>query len=323
LLNRGETVALGPRQLRYFIAIVDAGALSRAAETLNVAQSALSHHVAELEAELGVKLLERRARGVALTGAGRRLYEHAGAILTALGKAETDVKTFAEVAAGPVSVGLSHTAVEVIAFQAMREIRASCPEVHLTIVEGLSPNLLDGVFSGAIDLAAVYNPPRDARLASQGMLEEDLYLVGRTDIIGKSSGPVAFADIPQRSVLGLTPVPASRAIIEAQILRDQIVPSPTLEIGSLSALRKALQGGLGCSILARATVATDLAEGRYHARRIVRPTLTRSLHLVALADRPQTRAFTEVRALLSHVILGAVASGEWQAVTRRKPRRSI
>ena len=95
-------MALGLRQLRYFIAIADAGALSRAAETLNVAQSALSHHVAELEAELGIKLLERRARGVALTTAGRRLDQHAAAILAALGKAAADVKTFTEAASGPV-----------------------------------------------------------------------------------------------------------------------------------------------------------------------------------------------------------------------------
>src|SRR4029453_4248492 len=76
------SLALGLRQLRYFIAIADAGVLSRAGETLNVAQSALSHHVAALETDLGVKLLERRPRGVALTAAGRRLYEHASAALS-------------------------------------------------------------------------------------------------------------------------------------------------------------------------------------------------------------------------------------------------
>ena len=54
-------MALGLRQLRYFIAIADAGVLSRVAETLNVAQSALSHHVAALETDLGVKLLELKA----------------------------------------------------------------------------------------------------------------------------------------------------------------------------------------------------------------------------------------------------------------------
>src|SRR5947209_1658625 len=155
------SVTLGLRQIRYFIAIADAGVLSRAAETLNVAQSALSHHVAALETDLGVKLLERRPRGIALTAAGRRLYEHASALL------------------------------------------------H----------------------------------------DEDLYLVGHPSLIGRSSAPIAFSAIPQRSVVGLTPMPASRAIIQTQVLRNQITPSETLEVDSLSALRMALEAGLGCAIL--------------------------------------------------------------------------
>src|SRR5262245_14142675 len=125
--------------------------------------------------------------------------------------------------------------------------------------------------------------------------------------------------------MGLHPAPASRSIIQAQTLRNQLTPSLTLEIDSLSALRKALEGGLGCSILARATVAGDLAEGRYGARRIVQPTPTRILHLVSLADRPQTRAFTEVKTLLSNIISGAVASGQWHAkpIARRRLRKAI
>ena len=131
-------MALGLRQLRYFIAIADAGVLSRAAETLNVAQSALSHHVAALETDLGVKLLERRPRGIALTAAGRRLYEHASAVLSALGKAEEDVRTYNEAATGPVCIGLSHTALSMVALDVMKAVRKNSPGVHLTVVEALS-----------------------------------------------------------------------------------------------------------------------------------------------------------------------------------------
>ena len=71
-------MALGLRQLRYFIAIADAGVLSRAAEALNVAQSALSHHIAALETDLGVKLLERKPRGIALTARRRPRNQRGG-----------------------------------------------------------------------------------------------------------------------------------------------------------------------------------------------------------------------------------------------------
>ena len=233
-------MTLGLRQLRYFIAIADAGALSRAAETLNIAQSALSHHVVAMETSLGVKLFERKARGVALTAAGRRLHEHANAVLSALAKAEADVRTYNEAASGPVCLGLNHTAIAVIALDIMRAIRESCPGVHLTVVEGLSPSLTERVQSGNVDIALVYNPPKDSRIVIKPLLEEELYLVGHPSIIGRSSSPIAFSAIPQKSVLGLTPLPSSRAIIQTQILRNQIAPSETLEIDSLSAMRLSL-----------------------------------------------------------------------------------
>lgn len=306
-------MSLGLRQIRYFIAIADAGVLSRAAEALNIAQSALSHHVAALEADLGVKLLERRPRGVALTAAGRRLYEHASAVLAILGKAEQDVRTFNEAATGPVSLGLSHTAVSMVALDVMKAARNDLPGVHLTIVEALSPALIERVFSGTVDLALTYNPPRDARLDTQLLHEEDLYLVGTPSLIGRSSNPIAFSAIPQKSVIGLTPMPASRAIIQTQVLRNQITPSMTLEVDSLSALRMALEAGLGCAILSRATVLADLAAEKYHARRIVDPPLSRSLALVALADRPRTKAFLEIRKTVTEVVRAAVSERRWPA----------
>jgi LysR family nitrogen assimilation transcriptional regulator len=112
--------------------------------------------------------------------------------------------------------------------------------VHLTVVEALSPALVERVFSGTVDLALAYNPPRDARLDVKSLHDEDLYLVGHPSLIGRSSGPITFSAIPQRSVVGLTPMPASRAIIQTQVLRNQITPSETLEVDSLSALRMAL-----------------------------------------------------------------------------------
>ena len=152
--------------------------LSRAAETLNLAPLALSHHVAALETDLGVKLLERRPRGIALTAAGRRLYEHARAVLSTLGKAEEDIRTFNEAATGPVSIGLSHTALSMVALDVMKAVRKNSPGVYLTVVEALSPAQVQRVFSGTIDLALAQSPPRDARLDVEVLQDEEPHLVG-------------------------------------------------------------------------------------------------------------------------------------------------
>jgi LysR family nitrogen assimilation transcriptional regulator len=310
-------MALGLRQLRYFLAIAEAGALSRAAEGLNIAQSALSHHVAEIETTLGLKLFERKPRGVTLTAAGRRLHEHASAILSALSNAEQDVRTFTEAVSGPVSLGLSHTVIAMIGREVMSAVRERCPGVHLKLSEGLSPTLIERTFSGAIDISLAYNPPKDSRLVAEPLLDEDLYLVGHPRLIGRSSSPIPFSAIPQGSVLGLYPVPASRAIIQAQILRNQIAPSPTLEVDSLIALRQALEEGLGCAIIARSTVLDELQQKRFHARRIIKPTLTRTLSIASLADRPRTRAFVEVRNTVIEVVRDAAKSARWPTVQER------
>ena len=80
------------RQLRYFIAVYEQRNLSRAADQANVAQSALSHHISNLEAEFATPLFERKPRGMEPTAAGERLYEHARIILRAMAEAETEVR---------------------------------------------------------------------------------------------------------------------------------------------------------------------------------------------------------------------------------------
>ncbi|MFC3167746.1 LysR family transcriptional regulator [Paracoccus fontiphilus] len=302
---------LSLRQLRYFARIARTGVMGHAAEELGVAQSALSHHMAELEALLGVRLFDRRPRGVTLTPAGERLNEHAQAILGALERAETDVRDFTEQASGPFVLGLCHTATEVAALTIMQRAARQLPGMHLSIVESVSGNLLAMMLRGEIDLAVAYQPPDDSRFNARPILNEHLYLVGLPQMIGPENTPIPFDDLPQGKVLALNLVRSSRSIVHSQFLRRQITPHPQLEIESLSALIQAMRAGLGCSILARATVAADLARGSLHARKIIQPELNRSLYLVTPANQPRRRVDDEMAGLVLAVLAEAVAEGRW------------
>lgn len=304
---------LGLKQLRYFIAIAESRALSHAARTLNVAQSALSHHVAQLEAEFAVRLIERRARGIVLTAAGQRLYEHALSITSAVKKTEDDVRTFAETPSGVIAVGLPHTAIELVALPLMQAVRHNWPRITLSLSEGLSVNLAARVLSGEMDLALVFNPTDDSRFARRPLLVEDMYLIGRPDLIGASAKPIEFAKMPKRPILAPFPSGSLRSLVNDHLLRNQIGAGDTLEIDSLVAMRQALEHGLGCSILSRATVLSSLKEGRLHARRIVEPELSRSLEQISLRDRPRTSAFVEIERVLTETVLAEVGSKRWPA----------
>ena len=304
---------LSLRQLRYFIAIAESRALSHAARTLNVAQSALSHHVSQLEAELGVRLIERRARGIELTAAGRRLHEHALSIVSAVRKSEDDVRTFSETPSGAISVGLPHTAIELLALPLMQAMRRDWPRITLSLSEGLSVSLAARVLSGEMDLALAFNPPDDSRFTRHPLLVEDMYLVGRRDLIGATSKPVAFADMPKQPILAPSPAGSLRSLVNDHLLRNRIDAGDTLEIDSLTAMRQALENGLGCSILSRATMLSSLKAGRVHCRRIVEPPLTRTLEQISLRDRPRTPAFNEIERLLTGIVQAEVRSRRWPA----------
>ena len=300
------------RQLRYFLAVGDAGALSHAAQKLNLAQSAVSHHLAELEAKLGVQLVERHPRGIRLTAAGQRLHEHARAIVAAVAKAEEDVRAFAEEAGGPVSVGLSHTATRIASLPFMRAVRLELPKVILGLIEAQSIPLVARLLNKEIDLAVVYNPPDDARLDSVPILEEDMWFVGHPDLLEDREDPIRFAEVLGYPLVLQYPSDASRALVESFILRNQL-PARVMEVDSLIGITHAIADGIGCSILAKATVKQEIEAGSIIARLIVQPALKRTLHLASLRERPRTRALNEVGRLVVGVILSEIRKGRWEA----------
>src|SRR5712664_1618335 len=171
------------RQLRYFIAVYEQRNLSRAADQANVAQSALSHHIANLEAEFTTALFERKPRGMEPTAAGERLYEHARIILRAM--AEAEIKQGGGVIAGDISIGMANSGVKAIGVPLMRAVLAKYPNLKLSLTESLSGATLLHLMASEVDLALVYNPPSEKDLIAEPVLEEQMFCVGTAKVIGK------------------------------------------------------------------------------------------------------------------------------------------
>ena len=300
------------RQLRYFVAVAESGALSYAAQRLNIAQSAVSHHLAELESKLNLSLVERHSRGVTLTPAGTRLYEHARSIISAVAKAEAEVRAFSEEAAGSVSLGLSHTATHIIALSLMRRAQSTLPRVMLGIVEAMSIPLSMRLLAEEIEIAVLYNPPEDARLDCFPILEEDLYFVGSPELLSGRQDPIAFNEILSYPLVMPHPTSTSRALIESFYLRNRL-PDRVMEIDSLHALTCALVEGVGCSVLSQATVREPLKDGAIIARRITSPEIKRTLYVATLRHRPMTRAASEVYKLVVEALRSELDCGAWLA----------
>ena len=123
------------RQLRYFVAIVDHGSLSRAAQVLHMAQPALTQQLRQLEEELQAQLLHRSPQGVLSTDAGKLFYEHAQAILKQVGDARSAVNQSATRPAGSVSLALPHSISGALALPLLLASRERYPEITLQLTE--------------------------------------------------------------------------------------------------------------------------------------------------------------------------------------------
>lgn len=141
--------------LQVFRAVAEHGSITAAARSLRYTQSAVSRQIAALEAETGSPLLDRLPRGVALTEQGRCLLGHAEAVLDRLDTARRDLAALRDLSAGRLRVGAFPTAVAALVPRALASFRSEHPEVALSLVEGLTPGLLERLVDGGADVAVV------------------------------------------------------------------------------------------------------------------------------------------------------------------------
>ncbi len=300
------------RQLRYFAAIQEEGSLARAAEREHVAISALSRHLANLEAELGTLLYVREPRGMRPTAAGLRLYEHARNILRAMSAAETDLRDEGREVAGEVAVGMAYSAVKAIGVTLMQRVLADYPMVRLSLSESLSGSTLLHLLSSEVDLALVYNPPPDPRLRTQAVLQEDMVLLGRPDIIG-GTGPISFDEVLELPLIILRQGLSARALLDNATMRKRLEQRARLQMNSVSATAGSLLAGIGCAIGTSLFMQEHLEAGTLVSRPIVEPELVRTLYICEMSDRPATFALETIRQLCINLTLDAVATNRWDA----------
>jgi DNA-binding transcriptional LysR family regulator len=147
------------RHLRYFVAVAEAGHITRAAARLGIQQPPLSQQIRALEAELQVQLFRRKPRGVELTQAGQALFADAQSILQQIDRAVTATKRTARGEAGRVGLGFTSSAsFHPFVPQAIRDYRETHPLVALSLEESGTGELIAALLDERLDAAFVRSP---------------------------------------------------------------------------------------------------------------------------------------------------------------------
>jgi LysR family hca operon transcriptional activator len=166
------------RHLRYFIAVAEEGSLTNAAERrLHTAQPSLSRQIRDLEIEVGVPLLERGARGIALTLAGRVFLEHARLVLLQVETAGEAARRAAQPEKPSFVVGFL-TGHEVIWLpEVLRVLREEQPGIEITLASQSSPELAGALMRGKVDVAFLRRESPAPGLAFKFLIQEPLVAV--------------------------------------------------------------------------------------------------------------------------------------------------
>jgi DNA-binding transcriptional LysR family regulator len=211
------------RHLKYFLAIADAGSVTRAADVLGIAQPALSQALTRMEKELGVKLFNRTRRGADLTAAGLAIVEDVRMSVARIDAASHRAREIGAQRAGRLTVGFASAALFDVLPRAIAALRVTIPNVDLVLREMSNAEQASALEKGEIDLGLLHTPvPVAGKMREKLIARERLIAVLPESFPRSADSTVTLRDLAAR---GLVWFP-----------HDQL---PTIRAGILSAFRQA------------------------------------------------------------------------------------
>jgi LysR family hydrogen peroxide-inducible transcriptional activator len=282
-------------QLRYFCAVAETGSFSRAAEQSHVSQPSLSQQIIKLEDELGVRLFDRLGRSVRLTETGQTFLPRARAVLRELEAARGDVAEQKDSVGGSVTIGVIPTVAPYFLPERLTWFSQKFPQVRLTVVEEITPILLDQVRASKVDLAILALPIRGHEFEAFSLLTERLFAALPAGHKLAKRRSLSLKDLRAQPFLLLRDGHCFRDTSVAACDRARMHPQIIFESGQFSSLLSMVGAGMGVSIVPEMAVEK---KSRCRFVRIDDSAAARTIGAVVLRGRSLSRAH---HAFLAHL----------------------
>jgi DNA-binding transcriptional LysR family regulator len=300
------------RKLRYFAGVVEAGSISRAAETLRVAQPALSKSIQALELDLGTTLLQRSAQGVATTDAGARLYDHCQILFKQVDRARSDVRKSVERPSGHVTVGLPYSLMTVIALPLLEMMTKRCPDVRLELKQEQSHLLAGAIRSRKLDFAVIAKPRSNSGLVCQPLLVEELLFIARPGP-GDDDAEVhiSFEKASRQQFVLPSIGNGLRATVEGHFRARSLPLDVKYEVDAIALITQCVDAGLGASLLPGGCLQRDANYSRMRVRPFAEGGCHRSIVLCHAEEAALSPAAVTAMSLIEEAARGLVVRGNW------------
>ena len=288
------------QQLRYLVAIADAGTFGAAADEEFVTQPAISAQIKELERKLGVTLFERSSRGVFMTTQGSEVVERARVILRDVKDLVGSTHYEGDHLRGRIGLGVIPTLAPYVLPNVVRFIMSTHPKAELHIHELQTIHLLDSLRRGIIDLGLLALPVGSEEFTTESIgLDSFVLAMSESHPLAKEKSPVKLDVLRDERVILLE---------EGHCLRDQatqvcrlVFSEPSeVQATSMATLAQMVAAGLGVTLLPECAVKIEAAPGRgIVTRKFVGVPPNRTVGLVWRKSSPYSRAFSELAELLT------------------------
>jgi LysR family nitrogen assimilation transcriptional regulator len=303
------------RQLRYFVGIVQSGSLSRAADQLHVAQSAISHHLASLESELGRQLVTRGPKGIQLTEAGGALYRHAEAILRQVEHAKQDTLNAQNVPSGRVSIGFPVAQSSLLGYELLVRIREAYPQILLHLTDAHSALLRERLVNGRLDMAVLLIEQPERGLAVEPLVVEELFYA----TADSDTSPISLAEAAKLPLLVPGPGSGIQRAAQEAFNKQGLTVTPIAECDTMNALRRLVASGIGNSIMTWCALHDADSKHVLNYRRFADAKLERTVSLCFSEVGLRSPATEAVALTLKTLVREMIESGAWQGVTLIAP----
>jgi len=280
-------------RLRAFAAFARNRSFSSAAEELGISQPAVSKHVAELEQELGVKLVERSRRDGALTDAGDFVANYVLRAEALLAQAGLGAAQFRQVGPGSVALVASSLTGTYLLPEIIAEFQYLHPGVRVTLQVGSSEQAVERLRSHRAELGFVAGTVTAPEIETEPLLEYEVVIVGNPALVPRRPSRDSVAKL---TWLSREEGSATRISSDDRLAQLGIIPNRRLELSSNEALVSALKRGYGIGAISRYVVAAELSAGAlalirlrgWNVRNMVSVLRVRDAKLTPSADHFQT-----------------------------------
>ena len=281
-------------QLRSFVAVAEAGHLTRAAERLHISQPALSAHVKALEEQLGLELFERRSNGMQLTAAGRRLIGQAQALLDAAQALRNEALEIKGEVSGVVRVGTLSDPAFIRVAELMNAAVVRYPAIEIQLHHEVTGAAFEKVRDGDLDASYYYGELGHPKVTGMA-LREITYRIVAPAAWGARIARASWADIAAEPLVMTPPISTHHQLASGLFREHAIAPTKVVEADDEFVVGSLVVAGLGMGLMREDLALERMREGEVCLWQEVRlPTTLQFLYLSEREGDPVIRALLDL-----------------------------